>query len=319
MVGLGLAATAQEHKRVLWIGNSYTDVNNLPLLTQKIAESMGDRLEYESNTPGGCTFAGHCQNNSMDLIQRGGWDIVVLQGQSQEPSFPQEQVERETFPYAQQLVEAVYRSNGSTVEPMFYMTWGRKNGDRYNAQFYPPLATYEGMDSLLYERYMYMGRTYNASVCPVGRVWHYIRDNYRDIELYQSDDSHPSMEGSYAAACAFYVMFFEKDPSRIAFEEGVQSENARIIREVVKTVVYDSLAEWKREGWVPPTPPVGIETAASQPTMFAGPYVLYNIVGQPVWKGNDPNECNPQHMDLPKGLYIMRSVTSGVGKKVVKY
>ena len=41
-----------DSRRVLFIGNSYTEVNNLPLLVQSAAESAGDRVEYESNTPG---------------------------------------------------------------------------------------------------------------------------------------------------------------------------------------------------------------------------------------------------------------------------
>ena len=77
-----------ENKRVLFIGNSYTDVNNLPQLIQLAAESTGDCIDYRSNTPGGCTFQEHCSNQSMELIRQGGWDIVVLQEQSQLPSFP---------------------------------------------------------------------------------------------------------------------------------------------------------------------------------------------------------------------------------------
>ena len=96
-----------ERKRVLFIGNSYTEVNNLPDLVQRVAESAGDVLEYQSNTPGGCTFQQHCTNRSMELVRQGGWDVVVLQEQSQLPSFPQSQVEVELFPYAQQLVAAV--------------------------------------------------------------------------------------------------------------------------------------------------------------------------------------------------------------------
>ena len=221
-----LALSAQDApKRVLFIGNSYTEVNNLPQLVQRVAESVGDVVEYQSNTPGGCTFSQHCNNGSMELIRQGGWDVVVLQEQSQLPSFPQSQVEADVFPYAQQLVSAVYASNPEG-EAMFYMTWGRKEGDAPNAAYFPVLGTYEGMDSMLYERYMYMARTYDASVCPVGRVWRYLRANNPEIELYQLDNSHPSQAGSYAAACAFYTMIFHKSPLRIAFDSDLETSVA---------------------------------------------------------------------------------------------
>ena len=240
---------AQQSRVVLFIGNSYTQVNNLPQMVANVASSMGDTLYYEENTPGGCTFSQHCTNQSMALIQQGGWDAVVLQEQSQLPSFPQNQVENECFPYAQRLVDSIY-AHGWCAEPMFYMTWGRQNGDQQNAQAFPPLATYEGMDNLLYERYMQMAADNDASVCPVGRVWRRLRENHGTIELYQSDGSHPSVAGSYAAACAFYTMLFARNPEEVTFDAGLERDVAQSIRGVVRSVVYDSLSSWRR---VPPT------------------------------------------------------------------
>lgn len=231
---------------VLFIGNSYTDVNNLPQMTADVAASMGSTMTWSSNTPGGCTFSMHCTNQSMTLIQQGGWDFVVLQEQSQNPSFPQSQVEAEVFPFAARLVDSVYAAS-PCAEPMFYMTWGRKNGDAYNAQFFPVLGTYEGMDSMLYMRYMQMAADNDASVCPVGRVWRYLRKNYPDIELYHSDGSHPSTAGTYAAACSFYVMFFGGDPAHITYVPAALDPHvAETIRDAVRQVVYLQREHWRR-------------------------------------------------------------------------
>lgn len=237
---------AQQSISALFIGNSYTEVNNLPQMTADIAASRGRTLEWRSNTPGGCTFMQHCTNQSMALIGSGGWDIVVLQEQSQYPSFPQQQVEAEVFPYATQLVEAIYAAS-PCAEPMFYMTWGRRDGDERNAQYFPVLGTYEGMDSMLYERYMYMAESNDASVCPVGRVWRHLRRNNPEIELYQSDGSHPSVAGTYAAACAFYVMFFNESPDSIAYApSGLDVQTAQSIRLAVNEVVWLQADQWRR-------------------------------------------------------------------------
>ena len=192
---LALAATAQERPRVLFIGDSYTDVNNLPQMVSDVARSMGDEMSFASNTPGGCTFQQHCTNQSMQMICQGGWDVVVLQEQSQYPSFPQSQVEAEVFPYAERLVDSIYAHN-PCAEPMFYMTWGRRDGDQQNAQFFPVLGTYEGMDSMLCLRYTYMAEANDASLCPVGRVWRQLRRSNPEIELYSSDGSQPSVAGT---------------------------------------------------------------------------------------------------------------------------
>ena len=243
LLSFALTGAAQT-RNVLFIGNSYTEVNDLPMLIRQAAQSAGCDITYQRNTPGGCTFQQHCGNASMDFIRQGGWDVVVLQEQSQLPSFPQNQVEAEVFPYARQLVNAVRAYNDSCT-PMFYMTWGRRDGDQMNASEFPVLGTYWGMDSMLYERYMQMKRDNVAAVCPVGRVWRYLRTYYPQLELYDGDGSHPSMMGSYTAACAFFVMLFGQPAANIPFDATLEPSTAALIRRVTDSVAYDHLEQWR--------------------------------------------------------------------------
>jgi len=46
----------QDTASVLFLGNSYTYVNNLPVLLENIATSLGDVVNQDSQTPGGYTF-----------------------------------------------------------------------------------------------------------------------------------------------------------------------------------------------------------------------------------------------------------------------
>lgn len=305
------AIVAQESKRVLFVGNSYTAVNDLPSLVKNVCESAGESIDYQSNTPGGTPFSQHCTNNSMTLIRQGGWDVVVLQGQSQEPSFPWSQVSNETFPYAQRLVDSVY-ANSECPEPMFYMTWGRKNGDSYNAQFFDSLATYTGMDNLLYDRYMYMGRQYEASVCPVGRVWRYLRDNNFEIELYQSDESHPSPEGSYVAACAFYTMIFRANPLAITYDYTLDASTAETIRNVVKLVVYDSIDTYLRQ-LRPASIEAAVLNAESNPYERRFSLNAYTPADSYSWSfgdGQTSTDANPVHVYDSVGSYNVQLVYS---------
>ena len=239
----GLSLQSQNH-RVLFLGNSYTSVNGLPQLTADVAASVGDSLEFESNTPGSYTLEAHASNStSLGLIMQGNWDFVILQEQSQRPSLPISQVEVEVFPYARFLdsLNNVYSPCGET---MFYMTWGRKNGDASNCGWWPPVCTYIGMDSLLHLRYMMMADSNHAVVSPVGAVWRYIRQTYPNIELYQLDESHPSAAGTYAAACCFYTAIYQKDPSLITYNSTLDPIEALKIRTATKLIVYDSLLRW---------------------------------------------------------------------------
>ena len=100
---------------------------------------------------------------------------------------------------------------------------------------------------MLYERYMQMAEDNDASVCPVGRVWRYLRTNHPAIELYQSDGSHPSVAGTYAAACSFAAMFFDIDPRTVVYRpSSLGQQVADTIRQAVYTVVTTRMAQWRR-------------------------------------------------------------------------
>lgn len=235
---------AYSQTKVLFIGNSYTGVNNLPQLTYDVALSTNDTLIMDFHTPGGTRLMNHASSpQAISKIYSNDWDYVVLQAQSQEPSWPIQQVQTEVFKYATILCDTI-RANNSCTMPVFYMTWGRKNGDASNCPNWPPVCTYQGMDSLLNERYQTMGEDNDAFVSPVGAVWHYIRDNYPGIELYSADESHPSLEGSYVAACTFYTVFLRKDPTQIMFTAGIDPVMADDIKASVKAIVYDNLMSW---------------------------------------------------------------------------
>ena len=231
---------------VLFVGNSYTSFNNLPNLISSIASTMGDVLIVDGSLIGGATLQNHSQNNNTtNLITKGNWDFVVLQEQSQYPSFPLWQVEQDVFPYASQLCELVSEFN-ECANTVFFMTWGREYGDQSNCQSWPPVCTYEGMDDLLRERYMIMANDNNSIVSPVGAVWRSLRDAGYDLDLYSSDGSHPSLTGSYISAVCFYTTLFRKNPLDIPWVDdfGISENNDMLIKETVKQVVYDNLYEW---------------------------------------------------------------------------
>lgn len=233
-------AFAQGQKRnVLFLGNSYTQFNNLPGLVAAAAASVGDTLLYDFNYPGGHTLEQH-QNNplSINKIKEGGWDFVVLQDQSQLPALPQ-------YSFAASIqLSSIIRKHSPCSRPLFYMTWGRKNGDSQFCNSWPPVCTYQGMDSLLRLRYMEMAKLNHTEVSPVGAIWKYIRQNHPGIELYNADESHPSLAGSYAASCSFFTSIFKKDPTLITDNGGLPSTTASAIRQAARVVLFDSLANW---------------------------------------------------------------------------
>src|SRR5262245_4309929 len=65
--------------RVLFLGNSYTQVNDLPDTFAALARAGGHRVEVAMVAPGGQTLAGHASaaDTQAQLVPN-RWDVVVL-------------------------------------------------------------------------------------------------------------------------------------------------------------------------------------------------------------------------------------------------
>lgn len=242
-IGTCSLANAQT-THVLFIGNSYTGVNDLPEMTRQLALSLGDTLMVAGSSPGGYTFQQHTTYAATQgLIDQRNWDFVVLQEQSQLPSFPPSQVASECLPYAAQLVDSI-RAHSPCAEPVFYMTWGRQNGDAQNCASWPPVCTYEGMQQQLRQSYLQMAEDNSSSCAPAGMAWKRVRAEYPAINLYSSDGSHPSVAGSYLVACTMYSTIFRTGTVGASFVSSLDAATATTLQQVATSVVLDSLDTW---------------------------------------------------------------------------
>jgi hypothetical protein len=239
-------AFTQDSLSVLFIGNSYTYVNDLPSMLKNISYSKGDKIVVDSKTNGGYTFKNHAEDQATyNKVQQKKWDFVVLQGQSQEPAFPYTQVEQSTALYAKRLADSV-QQNSTCSQTVFFMTWGRKNGDPQ----WDSINTFAKMNQRLKEAYMRFVLKSKASMVPVGAVWEYIIEHYPEIELFSNDGSHPSQAGTYLSACAFYAGLYLKPSLGASFLGGLSPEIATKLQQAADEVVLKQLVIWKlRPKW----------------------------------------------------------------------
>ena len=121
------------------------------------------------------------------------------------------------------------------------MTWGRQNGDPQ----WDSINTFDKMNARLRDAYMRIADSAQAAVSPVGVAWKYVRDNYPVINLYQQDGSHPSLTGSYLAACVFYSSLYHKPSTGSAYNPGIDPADALLIQQIASAVVLDSLDTWQ--------------------------------------------------------------------------
>lgn len=236
--------------RVLFVGNSYSVA--APKTLARLCQSAGRRLEIEAVTPGGWRLSAHLnQGTAAKFTNR--WDFIVLQDQSQAPSFPEDQVERTCVPAARDLAEAARKAG---AVPLLFLTWGRRDGDQVNTEVFPN-DTYEAMQDRLDRGYRRMSEASGAAVVPVGKAWRLARKRHPAIDLYVADGSHPSAAGAYLAACVFYGWIFKADPTSLKTDDGLPKETAAALRAAARDALRESSVQPSRSPGTPATLPRG--------------------------------------------------------------
>lgn len=243
-VGSNLNAQQNKKLKVLFLGNSYTYVNNLPQLIKDIASANGDTLIFDSNCPGGQALVGHYNDPiTVTKLSSQSWNCVVLQAQSQEPALIPAPYYTNTLISAIKL-DSMIKHYNSCSETVFFETWGRKNGDASNCVSLPPVCTYLGMQNRLRASYKLFADTTHSVFSPAGEAFRKSILLNPSLELYSLDESHPSLEGSYLTACVFYEVLFHKSVLSNTFTAGVSPVNSIFLQQIAHDVVGDSLSTW---------------------------------------------------------------------------
>ena len=213
---------------ILFIGNSYTSANSLPSLVSQLACSLGYKLDYDSYTPGGYWFLDHK-------------DYVVLQNQSQVPGWKPADVEASSKPHAVTLVNQI-KSNNSQTEIIYFVTWGRQNGDTDNCAYYPLVCTFEGHTTALKEGYDIYQSATGGLIAPVGTYWRLVTWDsmanrpFASSNLWSGDGSHPSLTGSFLTAAVILDQIIADPLSPSTYNGGLTPDTAAYLLSVADSL-----------------------------------------------------------------------------------
>jgi hypothetical protein len=223
-------------QHILFIGNSYTYVNDLPGTFNKLARSGGHPVQVEVAAEGGWTLADHAASSAtLEKIRSRKWDYVVLQDQSQGPASPDFRI-KTMYPAARKLIQEV-KAAGS--KPVLFLTWAHKDGWPENN-----LPGYDAMQEQITLGYLELGMEQGIPVVPVGVAWANAYHQNPDLTLWQDDGSHPSPAGTYLAACAFYTALYGRSPVGLAFYANLPVETAQRLQTAAGDAVLNDLARW---------------------------------------------------------------------------
>ena len=193
--------------RVLFIGNSFTFYNGGidAQLVHLAPSSVTSTIAV-----GGYTLERHFQEGTVpQTIRDGHWNYVVLQEQSQLPV-----INPGMFRQGVTELDRVIVASGAKA--VLLMTWQR------------PDSVSEGVTTAnLAAAYDAVGADLGIKVAPVGQAFADALAQRPDLLLY-SQDGHPTMDGTYLAACVVYETIYGRSPVGLTYADSSISPELRI-------------------------------------------------------------------------------------------
>ena len=228
------ASPVREVKSLLWVGNSFYYYNNSmhghvgQLLTAAGARGqrsssatisgsglnwhdVGSHLRADSGV-GSYSFVG---DNEVRFNPKGEkkFDAVMMMDCSQCPIHPQ------LGPLFHEFVakhSATARSFGT--EPILFMSWAYSD----KPEMTRPLA----------DEYVKAGKAHNALVVPAGLAFAASVGRRPDVSLIVADKRHPSLAGTYLAACTVLASVYKLNPVGNKYTAGLPADVASHLQAV---------------------------------------------------------------------------------------
>lgn len=229
------ASGPEQTKAVLWVGNSFFYYNNsmhghVGQLIQ--GATSGDKAGHRAVSatisgsginwhdleshfkPGGVgSYSFDRNNNVVFNTFTKPFDVVLMMDCSQCPIHPQ--LQKFFYDYAQKNSD-IARKNGA--RPAFFMSWAYQDKPEMTEQ--------------LAAEYTKAGRLHNALVVPAGLAFAASIKARPDLNLYVADKRHPSLAGTYLAACTVLASLYKTNPEGNSYTAGLDPETARFLQGV---------------------------------------------------------------------------------------
>ncbi len=203
--------------KVLFVGNSFTARNNVPGLIAQLAEARGKKLEYKLISAGGASLRMHWNKGAAQkAMEATRYDYVVLQEQSTLP------VKNATRTHENiRLFDDAIKASGAKM--VLYLTWARQHVPQ--------------TQKALTECYTSIGQELGAIVVPAGVAWEKFLAKHDAPVLHDKDGSHPTLAGSYLAACVFFAVLFAESPVGIESElKGLTAADVNVLQQTAWSV-----------------------------------------------------------------------------------
>jgi len=222
------ATSSAPPKTALWVGNSFFYYNNSMhghvglLLAAPNPDAKGYRatsatisgsginwqdLEAHFKPGGVASYSFDKDNNVVFNTFDKPFDVVIMMDCSQCPIHPQLS---SIFTEYTAKNSAIVRRHGA--EPVFFMSWA--------------YADRPEMTEQLAAAYLKAGATNHAKVVPAGLAFARSIAKRPDVNLYVADKRHPTLAGTYLAACTVLATVYGPSPVGNTYTAGLPPDVA---------------------------------------------------------------------------------------------
>jgi len=190
----------------------------MPELIAQLAEARGRQFEHGLIQAGGASLRMHWnKGDAQKAIQKTRYDYVVLQEQSTLPVKNSLRMHENI-----RLFDDAIKGSGAKMG--LYLTWARQN--------VPETQT------AITDAYTAIGEELGAKLVPVGIAWQNFLRHHKQPVLHDKDQSHPTLAGSYLAACVFFAVLFGESPVGIAGElKGLTQAEVELLQKIAWATV----------------------------------------------------------------------------------
>lgn len=227
----------QSNERILFVGNSFSYFNNglhnhVSNLVRASGKWTNGKSQFRLMTISGGKLKEH-QAGLNSMLSNRQWNKVILQAHSNEPITRKR---KKSFIRASQILSKMVRKTGA--EPIFFMSWAYKDQPE--------------MTGALKNSFIAIANSLDAQVVPVGLAFADALKEYPEINLYTADIEsfdangkvitkkavkHPSLAGTYLAACVFYAFLYQQTPEGLPYTAGLPIEDIKHLQQIAwKTV-----------------------------------------------------------------------------------
>ncbi|MBQ4556232.1 MAG: hypothetical protein IJA60_01110 [Clostridia bacterium] len=221
---------------ILFIGNSFTYVSDVPANFASIAKAAGYNVNVSSITNGGHYLYEHGNINDEfgaqvhAALANNKYDYVFIQDQSTNAI-----KNPESFYTSVRRMVKMVRENGAT--PVLYATWGHKEGSSYMLEGW----TNETMTYDLAAAYTAIGEELDVLISYPGLAFFDVHSNHGStINLYVSDNYHQSALGAYLSAMTHFASVLGGNPLLNDYNGAHDEATTKILKQAAYDATYNT-------------------------------------------------------------------------------